>query len=223
MSTGHLHLDGFKSLTSITNKKNHPVGWFFLVAEMEGFDLHFLPSREENYGVAAVETGGKQMSTGHLHLDGFKSLTSITNKKNHPVGWFFLLAEMEGFEPPHAFRRLADFESAPFSRLGTSPCRAIISHQQEKSSVLLLLFYQLDDLSHLFHYLIVISRSVGLQTPGAILDPLVRITEASSAPITQRIQRAVAEQAVEPIRIHAIMAREIFTLLVLRKFIMFHN
>ena len=31
------------------------------------------------------------------------------------------LAEMEGFEPPHALRRLADFESAPFSHLGTSP------------------------------------------------------------------------------------------------------
>ena len=33
----------------------------------------------------------------------------------------FYLAEMEGFEPPHALRRLADFESAPFSHLGTSP------------------------------------------------------------------------------------------------------
>ena len=41
---------------------------------MEGFDLHFLPMREENYCVAAVESGGKQMSTGHLHLHGFKSL-----------------------------------------------------------------------------------------------------------------------------------------------------
>ncbi len=33
------------------------------------------------------------------------------------------MAEMEGFEPPHALRRLADFESAPFSHLGTSPFR----------------------------------------------------------------------------------------------------
>ena len=31
------------------------------------------------------------------------------------------LAEMEGFEPPHALRRLPDFESGPFSHLGTSP------------------------------------------------------------------------------------------------------
>ena len=33
----------------------------------------------------------------------------------------FCVAEMEGFEPPHAFRRLSDFESEPFSHLGTSP------------------------------------------------------------------------------------------------------
>ena len=31
------------------------------------------------------------------------------------------MAEMEGFEPPHALRRLPDFESGPFNRLGTSP------------------------------------------------------------------------------------------------------
>ena len=40
---------------------------------------------------------------------------------NTPEGVFGFLAEMEGFEPPHALRRLADFESAPFSHLGTSP------------------------------------------------------------------------------------------------------
>lgn len=34
---------------------------------------------------------------------------------------FDFMAEMEGFEPPRALRRLADFESAPFSHLGTSP------------------------------------------------------------------------------------------------------
>ena len=45
----------------------------------------------------------------------------IHNKRNAAFGRLFLLAEMEGFEPPHALRRLADFESAPFSHLGTSP------------------------------------------------------------------------------------------------------
>jgi hypothetical protein len=37
----------------------------------------------ENYGVAAVKTGGKQGSTGALHLDGFESATHDTKKK-HP-------------------------------------------------------------------------------------------------------------------------------------------
>ena len=34
------------------------------------------------------------------------------------------LAEMEGFEPPRTLRRLPDFESGPFSHLGTSPYRS---------------------------------------------------------------------------------------------------
>ena len=45
----------------------------------------------------------------------------LLKKRIHPQGVDSLLAEMEGFEPPHALRRLADFESAPFSHLGTSP------------------------------------------------------------------------------------------------------
>ena len=45
------------------------------------------------------------------------------------------LAEMEGFEPPHALRRLADFESAPFSHLGTSPLVDIITAQNQKIKV----------------------------------------------------------------------------------------
>ena len=50
-----------------------PVGYplFYLVRRKE-LDLHFLPMAE-NKGVAAIETGGKQQSTGLLHLDGFES------------------------------------------------------------------------------------------------------------------------------------------------------
>ena len=40
-------------------------------AEKEGFVCIFC--KAENYGVAAVETGGNQLSTGHLNLS-FKSL-----------------------------------------------------------------------------------------------------------------------------------------------------
>ena len=49
----------------------------------------------------------------------FKS--HLTKNPHAPKGAWGFLAEMEGFEPPHALRRLADFESAPFSHLGTSP------------------------------------------------------------------------------------------------------
>ena len=53
----------------------------------------------------------------------FRSFKSPIGAKNPntPEGVLGFLAEMEGFEPPHALRRLADFESAPFSHLGTSP------------------------------------------------------------------------------------------------------
>ena len=53
-----------------------------------------------NYGVAAVETGGKQMSAGHLRLDRFESLTATNKNSRYPVGYLLFLAEDEGFEPP---------------------------------------------------------------------------------------------------------------------------
>jgi len=52
----------------------------------------------ENYSVAAVETGGKQMSPGHLHLDRFESLTATNKNSRYPVGYLLFLAEDEGFE-----------------------------------------------------------------------------------------------------------------------------
>ena len=41
-----------------------------------------------------------QMSTGHLHLDRFESLSRMAKRKPHPKGVVFFLAEDEGFEPP---------------------------------------------------------------------------------------------------------------------------
>ena len=38
----------------------------------------------ENYSVAAVETGGKQMSPGHLHLDRFESLYPTLPQQKWP-------------------------------------------------------------------------------------------------------------------------------------------
>ncbi len=68
-----------------------------------------------HYGVAAVETGGKQMSTGHLHLDGSNPIAvSAEKKKAHPNGCaFFFLAEQEGFEPSVPFWGTHDFQSCP--------------------------------------------------------------------------------------------------------------
>ncbi len=65
---------------------------------------------------------GKQYATGILYLN-FQIPIHRSQQEKHPFpyGVLFFLAEMEGFEPPHALRRLADFESAPFSHLGTSP------------------------------------------------------------------------------------------------------
>ena len=61
---------------------------------------------------------GCHQSTGLMDSLRFKSLQL---EKPYPRKGMAFLAEMEGFEPPHALRRLADFESAPFSHLGTSP------------------------------------------------------------------------------------------------------
>ncbi len=49
---------------------------------------------------------------------------------------------------------------------------------------------------------------------GAVLDALIGIGETASAFIAQEIQRAVAEQTVEIIRIGAFVARKILALLV---------
>ena len=53
---------------------------------------------DENEGVAAVETGGKQMSTGHLHLNRFKSLSLQKKKDIHSDVFLFLVGEA-GLEP----------------------------------------------------------------------------------------------------------------------------
>ena len=47
----------------------------------------FIPCGNENYGVAAVETGGKQQSTGLLQLDGFESRPASDDKKENHTVW----------------------------------------------------------------------------------------------------------------------------------------
>ena len=73
----------------------------------------------------------RRMPSVH-RTDGFFSVQIPPIRKNHTPEGYGFLAEMEGFEPPHALRRLADFESAPFSHLGTSPLGDIIAVYAQK-------------------------------------------------------------------------------------------
>ena len=50
----------------------------------------FSPLGEENYGVAAVKTGGKRQPTGLSHWSGFESRTHITKAKGTPLGCLLL-------------------------------------------------------------------------------------------------------------------------------------
>ena len=52
-----------------------------------GDSFAFSSQREENRGVAAVETGGKQGSTGALHLDGSEELHALLSRKDRPTAF----------------------------------------------------------------------------------------------------------------------------------------
>ncbi len=80
----------------------------------------FIPLGNENKCSPQCLHWGQEHATGMFHLRSVQ-ISSIPANKNCRPKAAFLLAEMEGFEPPHALQRLADFESAPFSHLGTSP------------------------------------------------------------------------------------------------------
>ena len=64
---------------------------------------------------------------------------------------------------------------------------------------------------------------MGFDAIGAVLNSLFRISEASAAAITQSIEGTIAKQATKGILFHTFVAREIFTLPILKKFIMFHT
>ena len=151
---------------------------------------------------------------------------SISANKNSRPKAAFLLAEMEGFEPPHALRRLADFESAPFSHLGTSPKSSLLYQCQVKKSsfflIRIVLFYQFQHFPHLFTNGRIILSEVGSQAAGAILDPIFRIAKSAAAAVAKTIQRTIAEKAAEGFRIRSMMAGKIFTFSVLKKIIMAH-
>mgnify|MGYP004533111461 CR=1 FL=1 len=73
-------------------------------------------------------------------------------------------------------------------------------------SSLSILFRQLHQLRVLGYDVAVAAAAMGQQTTGAVLDAVFQIPEIAAAFAAQRIQRAVAEQAVEVLRMVRLMA-----------------
>jgi len=63
---------------------------------------------------------------------------------------------------------------------------------------------------------------MGTDAAGAILEPISRIAEAAAAPVTQCIQRTIAEQAIEAIFPNPLVTGKVFAVPVLKKFVMLH-
>jgi hypothetical protein len=78
-------------------------------------------------------------------------------------------------------------------------------------------------LGHFFHDLIIILPAVGLHTAGAILDTAGQISKAAAAAIPKAVQRAIAEEAIEILLLHAPVAGEIFAFPVLKKRVIGHR
>ena len=68
------------------------------------------------------------------------------------------------------------------------------------------LFGQLRDLAELPGDIAVAFPPVGQETGAAILDAVADIAEVAAAPVAQGIQRTVAEQAVEVLRMGGLVA-----------------
>jgi hypothetical protein len=94
----------------------------------------------------------------------------------------------------------------------------LYQHKTKKSR----LFRQFQYLRHLFLDGFEIISFMRPQAIAAILDAIFRIDEVSAAFIPQGVQWAIAEQAAEGFRIRALMAGEVFALLMLEKIIMRH-
>ena len=129
------------------------------------------------------------------------------------------MAEEKGFEPLHQFPGLRDFESRLFDHLSTPPgTSALYQPHWKKSS----LFRQFDNRGHFFTDQIVILPAMGDPAMGAILDALFCVAEIAAAFVPQGIQRTIAEQTAEGLRVRTGMAGKILALLVLEKVIMWH-
>ena len=85
------------------------------------------------------------------------------------------------------------------------------------------LFRQFHDHGHLFQDRLIIILLMGPHTAGTILDAVFQISKFAAAPITQRIEGAVAKQTVKSLRVYSTVAGEIFTFFVLKKSVVIHK
>ena len=86
------------------------------------------------------------------------------------------------------------------------------------------LFGELADHEELAGHVGVADLAVGDGAGRAVLDAVVGVAEAAAAFVAQRVQGAIAEEAVEELGIGPLMAGEIFALAVLEVFaaVLFH-
>ena len=144
--------------------------------------------------------------------------------KNRQVETCRFLAEQKGFEPLRHFHVLRDFESRLFDQLEyCSVQRSIIPRFREKSRCFRRLFCQVHHQRHLLHDGIIVLSAMGSEAIGTVLNSLFGIGKIASAPVTQRIERTVAEQAAEPLGICAGMAGKILASLILNKIVICHK
>ena len=87
----------------------------------------------------------------------------------------------------------------------------------------ILFLYKLDDFCHFPGNAFVVFPFMGAQTGGAILNAALRIRKIAAALIAQCIQRTVAEQATEILKVICFVAGEIITFGVLEKIIIWHS
>ena len=112
------------------------------------------------------------------------------------------------------------FDTSPYWPLLTT---GILYQQVPEKSRVFLPFCKLQNLLHPLTDCSVVFPPVRPQTPGAILDSLVRIPEAAPALLPQSVQWAVAEQAAETLRVRPLVTRKILTFPVLKKIVMAHS
>ena len=119
-----------------------------------------------------------------------------------------------------------DFESAPFSHLGTSPKTSLLYQRTaEKSRLFLIrrfLFCKFQDFPHFIADGHIVFTLMGTHALGTILNSCFCVLEAASAAITKAVKRTIAKQAAETFRISTLMTGKILAFCILKKIVMAH-